>query len=296
MINPIRPTIYGTRPPHRVSHNLFRLTIPSTMHLRPLALVSLLLPLSVFAQSSTSGSEDLVELSPFSISSDNESGYEAASSLVGTRLATPLIDARTALTVAPVAVSIFKRADAVAIQFVLSHNGDKQQTRNQELYASLEKIQAAVKKIPGLKLEQREVRFTGGDRKLFSLSRGTSTSSFVNLLILADLPADARVVDRVKEVRDLLGGVKLVGQTKYNDGTVGLYLKNSDQYRREILDKIFEDFRYLKKGFDSDFELLPTGLGGKVRVRVAAEGELKLWIDYGFTFRSLREMDADKKS
>ena len=37
------------------------------------------------------------------------------------------------------------------------------------------------------------------------------------------------------------------------------------------------------------------GAPSKVRARVASETELELWIDYGFTFRSIREMEAAKK-
>jgi hypothetical protein len=196
---------------------------------------------------------------------------------------------------ATAAISILKRADAVAIQFVLSHSGDKQEVRNQELYASVSAVETAIRKLPGMRVEQREIRFTGGDRKFFSVSRGGSTTSFASLLVLADLPAGARVADRVKEVRDVLSATKLVGQSKYSDGSVGLYIKDPDQYRREILQKVFDDLTFMKKGFGDEFEILPSGLSGKVRTRAAAEAEIELWIDYSFSFRSIRELEGKKK-
>jgi hypothetical protein len=251
---------------------------------------------SLKAQSSDgSESEEMITLSPFEVSREGESSYAAQNTLSGARISTPLIDPRTAALQPAAAVSIFKRADAVAVQFVLSHSGDKQETRNQELYASVERIQTAMDKVPGTRVEQREVRFTGGDRKFFSVSKGGSTTSFVSILVLADLPIGTRVADRVKQVRDVLGATKLVGQTKYSDGSVGLYLKNPDQYRREILQKIFEDVDFMKKGFNGEMEIQPSGLAGKVRMRVAAEAEIELWIDYGFAFRSIRELEATKK-
>jgi len=237
----------------------------------------------------------MIELSPFEVRAEGEQSFKAQTSLAGTRIATPIIDPRSAAARPGAAISIVKRADAVAVQFVLSHSGDKQEVRNRELYASVEDIEEAMKKLPGIQVEQREVHFTGGDRKLFSVSKGGSTASFVSILVLADLPAGVRVADRVKQIRDLLGATKLVGQTKYNDGSVGLYLKNPDQYRREILKKIFDDVDYMKKGFASDFEILPSGLTGKVRLKVASEAEIELWIDYSFTFRSIRELDASVK-
>lgn len=258
----------------------------------PLALLSACL---ACAQDYDTGAEDVIELSPFEISSVPDSGYRAASAIAGARVATPLVDPRSAAVQPPVAVSIVKRVDAVAVQFVLSHNADRQELRNQELYASVEAIRAAIEKTRGLRMEQREVRFAGGDRKLFSVSRGGSTHSFVSILVLADLPENTRLADRVKDVRDVLSATKLVGQTKYSDGSVGLYLKNPDQYRREILDKIFEDFAYMRKGFGPEFEIIPSGLTQKVRMRVASETEVELWIDYSFSFASVRAIEGAKR-
>jgi len=247
------------------------------------------------AEPEEQASEDIIELSPFTINTEGDAAYKAQGSYVRTRMGNQLVDPNAAILPSAVAVSVLKHADAVAIQFVLSHSGDKQEVRNQELYSSVEAIQTAIKKSPGLRVEQREVRFTGGDRKLFSSSRGGPTNSFVSILVLADLPPETRVADKVKQVRDILGATKLVGQTKYNDGSVGLYLKSPDQYRREILQKIFDDVEFLKKGFGGDFEVLPSGLNGKVKTRVASEAEIELWIDYGITFRSIRELEAAKK-
>jgi hypothetical protein len=269
------------------------------MHSRRLLLPVFLIVASVHAQSSSSSSapasEDIIELSPFIISSDAEPAYKSSASYVAARVPTPIIDPRTGSMIPTAAISVLKRADAVAVQFVLSHSGDKQEVRNQDLYNSVTTIEAAMKRVEGTRVEQREVRFTGGDRKIFSVSRGGSTTSFVSLLVLAELPAGQRVADRVKAIRDVLGATKLTGQTKYSDGTVGLYIQNPDQYRREILTKIFEDVDFMKKGFAGDFEILPTGLSSKVRVRVASEAELELWIDYGFSFRSVRELTAANK-
>ena len=242
--------------------------------------------LNLHAQDSD-GADEVIELSPFSVSDDNS--YTNSTTLAGTRMNSRIIDP-SAQAQANVPVSITRRADAVAVQFVLSHAGDKQEVRNRELYTSVELIEKEVAKISGLRAEQQEVRFAGGNKKMFSSIRGGSPVSFASIIIFAELPAGVRVVDQVKKIRDVLMAIKLAGQTKAADGSVGLYVKSPEQYRREILGKIFEDFEFMKKQFGAEFELAPSGLTQKVRTRVSGEGEVELWIDYSFTFYSIRAL------
>jgi 2-dehydro-3-deoxygalactonokinase len=71
---------------------------------------------------------------------------------------------------------LIKRADALIIQFALSNLGDKQDVRNKQLSASIDAISAAIKPIPGLKLEHREVRLASGDR--YDVMRGEEVQAF----------------------------------------------------------------------------------------------------------------------
>ena len=87
----------------------------------------------------------------------------------------------------------------------------------------------------------------------------------------------------------------LQGQTKIVDGVLGLYFKNAAKYRREILDRVFEDLEGLKKSLGAEFEVLPSGFNQPVRMRIASETDVELWIDYNFTIRSIRELTHDKK-
>lgn len=259
------------------------------------ALIAFALASPAAAQTDDAGDEEFIVLSPFSV--DAGSGeYYAANTLSGTRLNTNLLDPASANIPPPVPVSIFKRAETVAIQFVLTHAGDRQEVRNRELYASVEALEAEVSRVPGLRLEQREVRFSSGNRKLFSTTRGSSLVSFVSIVIFADITADARIADRVKQVRDLLQAVTLVGATKTADGSVGIHLKHPEQYRAEILEKIFADFSALKRGLGEEFEIGPSGLNQRVRARIASETEIELWIDYNFTIHSVRELTRPARS
>jgi hypothetical protein len=247
----------------------------------------------LLGQDENANSEDLVILSPFEVSSEADSGYRLAGKAV---VPSQVIDPSSAAIIPGSPVSIVKRAEALAIQFVLSNSNEKQVQRNKELYASLEVLVKAVGTVPGLRLEQREVRFAGGERKMLSFSKSAATNSFASVIIFSDISSDIKLSDRVKQIRDLLDKVSLTGETKLKDGFVGLYLKNPNQYRREILTKIFEDLSFVQKGVGSDFEVMPNGLAQRVQVRVCSEYDLELWINYGFIIRSVRELEAQKKN
>jgi hypothetical protein len=267
------------------------------MKLRKLlsAALPLFVMLAVRAAEGEGESEEVIALSPFSVTSEDDVGYMAASSLAGARLATNLIDPNGSNRLPDVPVTITKRAEALAVSFSLVNLGDKQDKRNSELYASIEALRAEIARKPGMRLEHREVRFASGNRSKLSIGRSGATSSHAAVLILADLPEGADVVRLVKTIRDTVRESILQGQTKIVDGMVGLYLKNPAKHRREILAKIFEDLDGLKKSLGNEFEILPSGFNHPVRARICSESDIELWIDYNFTIRSIREIEAAKK-
>lgn len=255
---------------------------------------SLVMMLPLRAQDSDGESEEMITLSPFSVSNDDDVGYSVSSALAGARLAANLADPNAG-RLPNVPISIVKRADALAVSCVLVNTGEKQDKRNAELYASIESMRAEIGRVPGLRFEHRQVRFASGNRSKLSFSRTDATTSHAAILILAELPSGIDVVKQVKLIRETIQKATLQGQTKLVDGVVGLYLKTPAKYRREILDRIFEDLGGLKKSLGGEFELLPTGFNQPVRMRVCSETDVELWIDYSFTIRSIREIEASKK-
>jgi hypothetical protein len=249
--------------------------------------LSLLLAPAVLAQSSNDAGE-IVELSPFQITSSDDRGYRTnnVSSIIGRM---PVPDPFPS-----VPVTLIKRADAVVVQFALSNSADKQDVRNKNLSSSIEAIAAAIKSVSGLKLEHREVRLSSGDRAGSWLGKGGVVTSFANIAVFADLSAEMRLYERVKQVKDLVAAAKLVGETKLIDGPAGLYLRRPNDYRKELLGKIFEDLENVKKGLGSDFEVLVSGLTHATRLRPCSETDIELWVDYSFTIRSIRELDGKK--
>lgn len=222
-----------------------------------------------------------VELSPFSVSVGEDRGYAA---FAGNRV-------RTAAPTAP--VTIIRRADAVVIEFALSNAADKHTARNQELTEAVEQITALIKATPGLRLENREVQLASANRRSFT-SKGGVATSFANFAVFAEINDSVRLYERVKQVRGLVSGVKLKGETKVLDGPVALFLKRPGETRTELLAKIFADLEVVKKGLGPEFEVLVDGLAGPVQLRSCSESEVELWLNYSFSIRSLREMESKR--
>ncbi|MCB1104886.1 MAG: hypothetical protein H7A44_09240 [Opitutaceae bacterium] len=246
----------------------------------------------VYAQSSAD-EEEIVLITPFEVTSEHDYGYLNTASRIGSKVATPVADAQSSNFIPTVPITVVKPADALAIQFVVSNNADKQDRRNQELNSAVQDIKAAVQKTAGLRMEQREVRFASGDRKFLSFSKSNPTSH-ANIVIFADISPTVSLADRAKQVRDLLDAVKLSGNTRLADGYIGLYIKNSSSYRREILAKIFADLEFVKEGLGPEFEIRATGLNQRVKMRACSETDVELWIDYSFVIDSIRALTKPK--
>jgi hypothetical protein len=264
------------------------------MNVRYFLLLALLLPGRVACGQKSEEPGEFVELSPFEVTSAEDRGYRMRSTSLLGKASGDVIPGEPALPGVP--VTIIKSADAVVVQFALSNSADKQDARNKQLSTSIDAIAAAIAGTPGLRLEHREVRLTSGDRRGSFIMRGGVVTSFANIAIFAELNSAQRLYERVKQIKDLVNGAKLSGETKLIDGPAGLYLRRPNEYRKELLAKIFEDLDNVKKGLGPDFEVLVSGLGQATRLRPCSESEIELWIDYSFTIRSIRELEARKVS
>jgi hypothetical protein len=254
--------------------------------LRPAALVAIGL-LACLSPCRAEEAEDLVILSPFEIESTSTGSMKYAGQ--------PVQDATSTQTMPRSPVSIIKRAESLAVQFVLMNNESDPVRRNKELDECIAAISKAVAAQAGMSMEQREIRFASAQSKFTSFSFGRSNSnerSFANLVIFSELPQGNPLSLKMKQIRELLDRAIKAGNTKLKDGFVGLSIKNPNQYRREILSKFFEDLEFVKKGLGPDFELLPNGLDNRVSMRACSEFDIELWIPSGYTIRSLRELQA----
>lgn len=219
----------------------------------------------------SSAQDDTVELSSFVIGRERDSVDK------------PLV--------APpdVAITLRKPATSVVMELNLVNATDKPDVRNREIYATIKALEQAAQASTGIKFERREIQLRGDTRKFSSIRGGTVVSSAVCALV-TPLREDADVFALVQRMRTLVAGVPPSGATKVLDGSVGLVLERPDQYRQELLKKIFEDIAAVKAGIGPDFEILPFGLNGPVKVRAVTEREVELWIEYGFTIRSILEL------
>ena len=268
-----------------------------TNHARYLALALLITTPAapaLNAQSSfgkTDSDDDVVELSAFSISSSADR-YYAMDTISGSRLDVQRQAPAPAAPSKPsVPVTLIKRADAIVMELTLTNADPKQDIRNRDIYATIEALRAAALKVPGLRLEERELQLrANAPRRTFFFGKTGNATSVSTVLLVADFKDTASLFEIVRTMRNTASSVTPAGATKVTDNTVGFLLKNPDQYRREILAKIFEDLEFVKKGLGDAFEVLPTGLNSAVQMRPCSEKEVELWINYSFTIRSVLEL------
>lgn len=217
-------------------------------------------------------SDDVISLSAFQVTSEQDRGYASATP--------PKPD---------VAITVRKPATAVVMEVTIVNFADKSDVRNREIYGTIKNIQKAVQATRGLRFERREIQLRGETRQKTLFSR-SSVTSYANVAVVASLAPDTDLFALVDTMRTVVSGVTPAGSTKVLDGNVGLYLEDPDQYRPELLKKIFDDIAVVKNGLGQDFEVLLSGLDGPVQVRAASEKEVELWIDYSFVIRSLVEL------
>ena len=268
-------------------------TTQHARHAGNLALALLIAALaapSLNAQSSSAGKtdsdDDVVEFSAFSVTGSRDRGYAMPAPPPSQTYATGGSTAKP-----NVPVTLIKRPDAIVMELTLTNADTKQDVRNRDIYATIAALRAAVQKTPGMRLEERELQLRGNAprRTLFFAKTGNATS-VSTVLLVADFTDNTSLFETVRAMRATASSVTPVGATKVTDNTVGFLLKNPDQYRREILAKIFEDLEFVKKGLGSMFEVLPRGFDGAVQMRPCSEKEVELWIDYSFSIRSVLEL------
>ncbi len=268
-------------------------------------IVTLFVILSTTSIAQDSESEDIFELSPFSIVAG---GYSTQSSLAGTRVQTNLIDNAAAIDVVTseflrdlpysnptTPVILIKPADALSIQFAISFYDDMEQIRKETLENYLVKIQTLVESQNGLRFEPGALEIAQGDRKKSIRKRKSEYTSHAHITIFAELAEDIAAFETVRNTRKLLEQLKIESEvTKLFDGPVNLVLKNPDQFRPELLSAIFDDLNVLKKGLGDAFEVIPSGLNGRVQARPHSNNEVELWIQYDLKIRSVREFEFAK--
>jgi hypothetical protein len=256
---------------------------------KPLLLLATVLLVAPLRAQQSSGQDEFVSLSPFEVSSQNDRGYASSATISGSRINV------TAVTTPNVPITLVKKAEALVIEFALSNSADKQDVRNRDLYDSIEKIITAAKTLPGLRVESRQISFRGEDRRGSIIFKSGVIVSFANIAVFSEFTSEMTSYQRVKQIRDLVSKVNLVGDTKVIDGPVSLFVKNPDQYRQDLLKKIFDDLDFVKSGLGMQFEVLPSGLNQSIKLRSCSETEVELWIDYSFTIRSVRELTRPEK-
>lgn len=171
--------------------------------MRHLLILALLTSAAAFGQDN-----ELVELSPFTVSSERDRSY------VLPEVKRP-----------EVAITITKPATAVVMEITLSNTAEKSDLRNREVYTTLKDLQAAVQRNAGLTFERREIQLRGEARRKYLVGR-ESVSSFASVALKAPLEGDADLFALVQRMRSVVASVTPSGSTKVVDGPVSLVLSN----------------------------------------------------------------------
>lgn len=268
-------------------------------------LTATLLLLLPTANAQDSDSEDVFELSPFSVDSG---GYSTKSSLSESRVQTNLIPTATAMDLVhseylrdhpannPTApVVLVKAADSLRMQFAFSFYDDLEEVRKSELQKYLKDVELLIKEQKGLQFVPGVLEIPRSDRKKSIRKRKAEYTSHAHFSIYADMAGAAPSHEIVRKTRSILDGMDTDSDvSKRFDGPVNLVLNHPDQYRQELLSAIFEDLNTLKEGLGDEYEILPSGINGRVQARTHSDTEVEIWIQYGLTIRSKREFDFEQ--
>lgn len=189
-----------------------------------------------------------------------------------------------------VAITLRKPATSLEVEVNVVNGSDRPEVRNRDIYATLTALERAVRGTPNLKFARREIQLRGDARKGSILSRSGAVVSNAVCAVVAPIESDTDVFALVHRIRELIASVSPVGVTKVLDSSVGLTIDHPEQYRQEIIKKVFDDLAFVKSLAGPDFEVLPSGFTGPVHVRAVSEKEVELWIDYTFSIRSVIEL------
>lgn len=155
------------------------------------------------AQSNQLESEEVYELSPFTVSEDEQIGYQATSTLAGTRIKTPLRDIGSAVSV--ITAELFEDTGAVDAETILSY------ATNMEISGAFGNFADGLGTNHNGRAEQDLQR---ENPQISQRVRGLASASLTRNFFLTDIPFDSYNTDRVdisRGANSLLFGIGAPG-------------------------------------------------------------------------------------
>lgn len=180
------------------------------------------------------------------------------------------------------AVTLRRRAENVALAVTLANDSRQAEQRNRELLETLQRLVERAEASPGIRIHNGRIGLSTRDRKLVSFGSYDARTS-IDLYVLAVLPADKSALEVTNGIKEFLSGVQAVGQTRITEGSVGLSIRDPDQYRRELLSLIVEDIHFVTKKLGGSVKVSISGLDRPLAVRQRSDTEVELVIPYSYS-------------
>lgn len=181
----------------------------------------------------------------------------------------------------PPAVTLRRRAENVALAVTLANDGRQAEQRNRELLETLQRLVERAEASPGIRIHNGQIGLSTRDRKLVSFGSYDARTS-INLYVLAVLPADKSALEVTNSIKEFLTGVQAVGQTRITEGSVGLSIRDPEQYRRDLLARIVEDVHFITGKLGGSATVSISGLDRPITVRQRSDTEVELVIPYSY--------------
>jgi len=233
------------------------------MHSNPIFLMKKALLLLLFSLCSLSAqdtgdieSDDIYTLSPFEIS-DN--------------LGLP-------------AVTLKKQADKLLLVLTLENDSREWSLREKEIKLTVERLIKAAEATEDFRIlsDRKPIGMGDLDRLEIDAVVGKADTSTCELLLKTPLKPGEDAQDKIDRMEAFADQVEVEGRTIVESGAIGLSVEDPQQYRKQIIGMIAEDYKFILGTFDGNFQILVHGLNQRIQWERSSVSELDLYIDYEY--------------
>ncbi|MFT3869378.1 MAG: hypothetical protein QM715_13070 [Nibricoccus sp.] len=227
-------------------------------------MIKYLLPLVILLFCGVASAQDeMIVLSPFTVSSDKAS------------------------TKPPVVLR--KRADFLLLEITLANDTREEERRRDEVYATLHGMVTSIPANSKIELFTQEFALTSSNFQI-PLVDVESKRDASNATLYAKVPlADGDDAGMLSEkLRTFVRSVKVQGRTEIFTGDIGLSIKNPEKYRYEVIQAIAADVRKLREAFGDTFEITVKGLDARLQWQRTSISDVELYLPFKYELYPVR--------
>ena len=179
------------------------------------------------------------------------------------------------------AVSFEKEADYISMSLTLVSNQKDTSKQFSEIKQLQDMIISKAKEVSGIEIHKGPITLSA----VASFSKIGSYSphfrpSTAQLNILARMDDQTDIYDSANRIQDFLYSIKNLEKDDYTLGEIQLVVKNPEDYRQLILEKISKDIAFIKSTMKTEGTITLTGLGNPVLIRQIDDRKVELFINY----------------